>query len=84
MHHDACPPIKKRKKATVSVLSDKQPQLLDLHWPLSDLSHLQSQKSQVDALLKLLRKKKKIVVVAGAGISVGAGSRFLIAYECRN
>ncbi|KAI5855970.1 Sir2 family histone deacetylase Hst4 [Tricharina praecox] len=31
------------------------------------------QKRQLDTLMKLLRKKKKIVVIAGAGISVGAG-----------
>jgi len=31
------------------------------------------QKRQLEILMKLLRKKKKIVVIAGAGISVGAG-----------
>jgi NAD-dependent histone deacetylase SIR2 len=34
-----------------------------------------SQKEQLDRLLKVLFKKRKIVVVAGAGISVSAGSR---------
>ncbi|KAL8936277.1 MAG: hypothetical protein Q9211_004260 [Gyalolechia sp. 1 TL-2023] len=33
------------------------------------------QQSQLDTLLKVLRKKKKIVVIAGAGISVSAGSK---------
>jgi hypothetical protein len=32
------------------------------------------QKAQLDVLLKVLRKRRKIVVVAGAGISVSAGS----------
>jgi len=31
------------------------------------------QKRQLETLMKLLRKKRKIVVIAGAGISVGAG-----------
>ncbi|KAL8709290.1 MAG: hypothetical protein Q9225_007470, partial [Loekoesia sp. 1 TL-2023] len=35
--------------------------------------HSSDQQSQLDTLLKVLRKKKKIVVVAGAGISVSAG-----------
>ncbi|MCJ1479592.1 hypothetical protein MMC13_008278 [Lambiella insularis] len=33
------------------------------------------QKSQLDILMKVLRKRRKIVVIAGAGISVSAGSR---------
>lgn len=33
------------------------------------------QQSQLDMLLKVLRKRKKIVVIAGAGISVSAGSK---------
>ena len=33
------------------------------------------QKDQLDKLLKVLRKRRKIVVIAGAGISVSAGSR---------
>ena len=32
------------------------------------------QKAQLDTLLKVLRKRQKIVVIAGAGISVSAGS----------
>jgi NAD-dependent histone deacetylase SIR2 len=34
-----------------------------------------SQKPQLDRLLKVLHKKRKIVVIAGAGISVSAGSK---------
>ena len=33
------------------------------------------QEVQLDTLLEVLRKRKKIVVIAGAGISVSAGSR---------
>jgi len=35
------------------------------------------QKEQLDRLVKVLYKKRKIVVVAGAGISVSAGSKRL-------
>ena len=35
------------------------------------------EKEQLDKLLKVLYKKRKIVVVAGAGISVSAGSTSL-------
>jgi len=45
---------------------------------------MNGQKRQFDILMKLLRKKKKIVVIAGAGISVGAGStlplKFLLTF----
>lgn len=34
------------------------------------------QKTQLDILMKVLRKRRKIVVIAGAGISVSAGSVF--------
>ena len=36
--------------------------------------HALGQKDQLDKLLKVLRKRRKIVVIAGAGISVSAGS----------
>lgn len=35
---------------------------------------LPKEQEQLDRLVKCLRKKRKIVVVAGAGISVSAGS----------
>ncbi|MCJ1284724.1 hypothetical protein MMC26_004060 [Xylographa opegraphella] len=42
-----------------------------------DLSQgMKEQQSQMDILLKVLRKRRKIVVIAGAGISVSAGSKF--------
>ncbi|KAI5800133.1 DHS-like NAD/FAD-binding domain-containing protein [Geopyxis carbonaria] len=58
------PPPEKKKKAVV---------YLDVQAPLSDKKVYDSQKRQVDMLLKLLYTKKKIVVVAGAGISVASG-----------
>lgn len=42
-----------------------------------DATHIRTeQKAQLDLLLKVLRKRRKIVVVAGAGISVSAGSKY--------
>lgn len=60
------PPPEKEKKKKAAVY-------LDLQAPLTDKIAYDSQKRQVDMLLKLLYTKKKIVVVAGAGISVGSG-----------
>jgi len=37
----------------------------------------EEQREQLEVLMKVLRKRRKIVVVAGAGISVSAGSTFL-------
>lgn len=47
------------------------------HLDLSQLPHCPAidQEAQVDLLLKVLRKRRKIVVIAGAGISVSAGSK---------
>jgi len=51
---------------------------------IADSEPMNGQKRQFDILMKLLRKKKKIVVIAGAGISVGAGStlplKFLLTF----
>ncbi|PWW75981.1 DHS-like NAD/FAD-binding domain-containing protein, partial [Tuber magnatum] len=64
------PPPKKQKIAEPP--KRKPPQHINLRPPLTE-ELLKAQKPQIDTLLKLLRKKKKIVVIAGAGISVGAG-----------
>lgn len=40
--------------------------------------------AQLDRLLNVLRRKKKIVVIAGAGISVSAGSTSLVPYASRS
>lgn len=77
------PPAKRLKTssaptvAPVENLARKPAQHLDLRFPPSDPAEQKVHKRSVDALLKLLRKKKKIVVIAGAGISVGAGSKIL-------
>lgn len=63
--------------APVETLARKPAQHLDLRFPPSDPAEQKVHKRSVDALMKLLRKKKKIVVIAGAGISVGAGSKIL-------
>lgn len=64
MQKDAAPPAKRQK----SPPNPRGTQFLDL--PFNDDSN---QKPQLETLMKLLRKKKKIVVIAGAGISVRAG-----------
>ncbi|KAG0639832.1 Sir2 family histone deacetylase Hst4 [Tuber brumale] len=66
------PPPKKQKITSSEPPKRKPPQHINLRFPLTE-EVLKAQKPQIDTLLKLLRKKKKIVVIAGAGISVGAG-----------
>ncbi|MCJ1266504.1 hypothetical protein MMC22_006389 [Lobaria immixta] len=65
---DDLPPTKKRKIAEVK---PRTTQSLDLETPPNGLAT--DQKAQLALLLKVLRKKRKIVVIAGAGISVSAG-----------
>lgn len=69
---DGPPPAKKRRIAEPKL---RTTEYLDLK-SLSE-EHALSQKLQLDLLLKVLRKRRKIVVVAGAGISVSAGSMFV-------
>ena len=63
------PTTKKRKRA------EPKPRTTD-HLDLTSNSQYSAndQKAGLDKLLKVLRKKRKIVVIAGAGISVSAGS----------
>ncbi|KAL6717956.1 hypothetical protein ACLMJK_004041 [Lecanora helva] len=66
--HDDLPPPKKRRRV------EAQPRTtayLDLRSPPAQ--PVVDQTAQLDLLLKTLRKKRKIVVVAGAGISTSAG-----------
>ena len=68
------PPSKKRKRPEPK---PRTTQYLDLtHLRLDSPTHLTNveNKLQLDLLMKVLRKRRKIVVVAGAGISVSAGS----------
>lgn len=65
---DGLPPMKKRK---VSEVKPRTTEYLDLQSPAQGLAT--DQKAQLALLLKVLRKRRKIVVIAGAGISVSAG-----------
>ena len=65
---DGSPPAKRRK------LNERKPrttQYLDLN--SEELST--QDREQVDRVVKALHKKRKIVVIAGAGISVAAGGK---------
>ena len=64
------PPRKKRKSVEVKPRTT-------VHLDLRSPTHLDAsdQTSQLNLLLKVLRKRRKIVVVAGAGISTSAGGR---------
>lgn len=66
---DGQPPPKKRKIAQPRA---RTTEYLDLNDPDID-SKSSDSCAQLDRLVKALRKKKKIVVIAGAGISVSAG-----------
>jgi len=70
---DERPPAKKRKiaepKPRTTAYLDLRPVNGAAAGDVGD-----GQKPQLDLLLKVLRKKRKIVVIAGAGISVSAGS----------
>ncbi|KAI9775661.1 MAG: hypothetical protein M1839_000986 [Geoglossum umbratile] len=68
---DECPPAKKRK---IAEPKPRTTAYLDLRPESAGAGGVDdSQKPQLDLLLKVLRKKRKIVVIAGAGISVSAG-----------
>ena len=60
------------KKRKIAEPKPRTTQYLDLSTSLNQGGI--NQKSQLDILLKVLRKRRKIVVIAGAGISVSAGS----------
>lgn len=70
------PPPAKRRKITIQ--KEEKTQYLDLIG-LADSdndSHHQSQDAKLQKLMEVLRSKRKIVVIAGAGISVSAGSAY--------
>lgn len=70
---DGPPPAKKRKTMEPK---PRTTQHLDLS-PFSTYPAI-GQEAQLDLLMKVLRKRRKIVVIAGAGISVSAGSKHRI------
>ncbi|KAL8741668.1 MAG: hypothetical protein Q9190_005757 [Brigantiaea leucoxantha] len=74
---DGQPLPKRRRKVEPK---PKTTEYLDLASPPCSLELDQSK--QLDLLLKALRKRKKIVVIAGAGISVSAGSQCLLQSSC--
>jgi NAD-dependent histone deacetylase SIR2 len=69
---ESAPPAKRKPSSP----KPRGTEHLDLSAAVADSELMNGQKRQLDILMKLLRKKKKIVVIAGAGISVGAGSMF--------
>ncbi|KAH6678133.1 DHS-like NAD/FAD-binding domain-containing protein [Halenospora varia] len=66
------PPAKRRK---IAVKEPRTTEYLDLHAlnESSDETHHKIQDAKLKKLMEALRSKKKIVVIAGAGISVSAG-----------
>ena len=62
------PAPKKRKRAEPKPRTTEHLDLMGKNKALSD------QNEQLEILLKVLRKRRKVVVIAGAGISVSAGS----------
>jgi NAD+-dependent protein deacetylase SIR2 len=67
---DDAPPAKRRRTSY-----EPKPRSTEFLSLPESLDHLNpADKEQLDKLLKVLNKKRKIVVVAGAGISVSAGS----------
>lgn len=67
---DDLPPAKKKRR--VALPKERQTQLLDLT-PRAGLSY-GDQESEIDLLVNTIRGHRKIVVIAGAGISTSAGS----------
>lgn len=68
---EVAPVAKGQPKPSCRTPKPRQTEFLDLRAPQPET--VSNQKHQLGILMKLLRKKKKIVVIAGAGISVGAG-----------
>ena len=75
---DGSVPVRKRKRPNPK---PRTTQFLNLMPHQVDLVE---QKEQCDLLLKVLRKRRKIVVIAGAGISVSAGSKswYISSFAC--
>lgn len=73
------PPAKKRK---INPPKPRTTEVLDLNslGEERDGHDHDNEELQYNRLAKALRNKKKIVVIAGAGISVGAGSKLLMTF----
>ena len=71
---DGPPPAKKRKIAEPKRRTTEYLDLRTLHDSPDDVRN-KKQEEELKRLTKALRRKRKIVIVAGAGISVSAGSK---------
>ena len=71
---DGPPPAKKRKIAEPKRRTTEYLDLRTLHDGPDDVRN-KKQEEELKRLTKALRRKRKIVIVAGAGISVSAGSK---------
>ncbi|TQS33913.1 hypothetical protein Golomagni_05727, partial [Golovinomyces magnicellulatus] len=65
---ESTPPVKKRR---ITPPKERKTEYLDMTKPADSMTPEET--AQMDRLVSELRKKKKIVVIAGAGISVSAG-----------
>jgi NAD-dependent histone deacetylase SIR2 len=72
---DGPPAAKRRKIAAPEELKTEYLDLRALNESVDDAHH-KSQDEKLEKLVKVLRSKRKIVVIAGAGISVSAGSTY--------
>lgn len=71
--------LSRPKKRRITQIKPRTTQKLDLHSLTEGAGR--DQKSQLDLLHKVLRKRRKIVVIAGAGISVSAGSKNFVSFK---
>jgi len=71
LEDEGAPVAKKRRTVEPK---PRTTEYLNLNTPNSQCAT--DQKAQLDILMKVLRKRRKIVVIAGAGISVSAGSAY--------
>jgi NAD+-dependent protein deacetylase SIR2 len=80
---DEPPPAKRQK---IMKPRDMKTEHLDLRRlnDSDDGEHHKAQDHKLNRLMEVLRSKKKIVVIAGAGISVSAGSTFNLLAPNRN
>lgn len=74
---DGPPPAKRRKVANPKELKTEYLDLCSLN-DSNDEAHHKIQDAKLKKLMETLRSKRKIVVIAGAGISVSSGSKCLL------
>jgi NAD+-dependent protein deacetylase SIR2 len=80
---DAPPPAKRRKVATPKELKTEYLDLRALN-ESDDEAHHRVQDAKLKKLMETLRSKRKIVVIAGAGISVSSGSAYSLLSMCQS